>query len=164
MVYFPADGDLSLDGDPLTLLGSLVDRSTGKEKAMRSTHIRLLVDDYAGMLGFYSKVMGFPVRLEAPPDDPDYAEFETEPAVLSIYLRGLMNDAVGGGVMSGAGDASVLIFAVDDVDEEVRRLTDLGVEMVSEPQDQEAWGLRVAHLRDPEENLIELNKPLEISG
>jgi predicted enzyme related to lactoylglutathione lyase len=57
-----------------------------------------------------------------------------------------------------------LIFAVDDVDEEVRRLTDLGVKMVSEPQDQEAWGLRVAHLRDPEENLIELNKPLEISG
>jgi predicted enzyme related to lactoylglutathione lyase len=116
------------------------------------------------MLRFYSEVMGFPIRLQAPQDDPDYAEFETEPAVLSIYVRGLMNDAVGGGVMSAAGDASVLIFAVDNVDEEVRRLTEMGVEMVSKPQDQEAWGLRVAHLRDPEGNLIELNKPLEISG
>jgi lactoylglutathione lyase len=131
---------------------------------MRPTHIRLLVDDYAGMLRFYSEVMGFPVRLEAPPDDPDYAEFETEPAVLSIYQRGLMNDAVGGGVMSAAGDASVLIFAVENVDEEVRRLTDLGIEMVSGPKEQEAWGLRVAHLRDPEGNLIELNQPLEIPG
>jgi lactoylglutathione lyase len=130
---------------------------------MRPTHIRLLVDDYAGMLRFYSEVMGFPVRLEAPPDDPGYAEFETEPAVLSIYQRGLMNDAIGGGVMSAAGDASVLIFAVENMDEEVRRLTDMGVEMVSEPQDQEAWGLRVAHMRDPEGNLIELNKPLQRS-
>ena len=131
---------------------------------MRPTHIRLLVDDYPGMLRFYSEVMGFAVRLEAPPDDPGYAEFESEPAVLSIYKRGLMNDAVGGGVMSAAGDASVLIFAVENVDDEVRRLTGIGVEMITQPHTQEAWVLRVAHLRDPEGNLIELNEPLELPG
>ena len=131
---------------------------------MRPTHIRLLVDDYRGMLRFYSEVMGFAVRLEAPPDDPGYAEFESEPAVLSIYKRGLMNDAVRGGVMSAAGDASVLIFEVESVDDEVRRLTGLGVEMVTQPHNQEAWVLRVAHLRDPEGNLIELNEPLELPG
>jgi lactoylglutathione lyase len=131
---------------------------------MRPTHLRLLVDDYGEMLRFYSDVMGFPVRVEAPPEDPGYAEFETEPAVFSIYKRSLMNDAVGGGVMSAAGDASVLIFAAESVDEEVRRLSDLGVEMVKQPQNQEAWALRVAHLRDPEGNLIELNEPLELPG
>jgi len=129
---------------------------------MRPTHIRLLVDDYAGMLRFYSDVMGFRVRLEAPPDDPGYAEFESEPAVLSIYKRGLMNDALDGGVMAGAGDAVLMAFAVDSVDAEAQRLTSLGVELVTEPHNQDAWVLRVAHLRDPEGNLIELNEPLEL--
>ena len=131
---------------------------------MRPTHIRLLVDDYAGMLRFYSDVMGFRVRLEAPPDDPGYAEFESEPAVLSIYKRGLMNDALDGGVMAGAGDAVLMAFAVDSVDAEAQRLTSLGVELVTEPHNQDAWVLRVAHLRDPEGNLIELNEPLEAPG
>ena len=130
---------------------------------MRVTHIRLLVDDYAGMFRFYSEVMGFPVRLEAPPQNPAYAEFETEPAVLSIYDRGLMNDVLGGGVMAGAGDGSLIAIEVDDVEAEASRLTGLGVEMVTEPHDQEAWVMRVAHLRDPEGNLIELNRPLEMS-
>ena len=131
---------------------------------MRPTHIRLLVDDYAGMLKFYSEVMGFPVRLEAPPDDPGYAEFESELAVLSIYKRGLMNDALDGGVMAGAGDAVLIVLAVDSVDAEVHRLTGLGIEMVTQPHNQEAWVLRVAHLRDPEGNLIELNEPLGLSS
>jgi len=131
---------------------------------VRVTHIRLLVDDYAEMFRFYSEIMGFPVRLEAPPENPDYAEFETEPAVLSIYDRGLMNDVLGGGVMAGAGNASLIAIDVDDVDAEANRLTGLGVEMITDPHDQPAWVLRVAHLRDPEGNLIELNRPLGTSG
>ena len=50
------------------------------------------------------------------------------------------------------------------MDDEVRRLAGLGVEMVTQPHNQEAWVLRVAHLRDPEGNLIELNEPLELPG
>jgi hypothetical protein len=40
-------------------------------------------------------------------------------------------------------------------------LSGRGVQFVTEPHDQEAWVLRVAHLRDPEGNLIEINAPLK---
>jgi lactoylglutathione lyase len=36
-----------------------------------------------------------------------------------------------------------------------------GVHFVTEPADQEAWVLRVAHFRDPDGNLIEINAPLK---
>jgi len=127
---------------------------------MRLTHVRLFVDDYARMLRFYSETMGFRVRQEAPPDDPGYAEFESGPAVVSIYNRDLMEKALGGELKGSGGDPSLMVFEVSGVDDEFRLLADLGVETVTEPHDEAAWVLRVAHLRDPEGNLIEINEPL----
>lgn len=37
-----------------------------------------------------------------------------------------------------------------------------GVEFVTEPHDQDAWYLRVAHLRDPDGNLVELFNNLRV--
>ena len=127
---------------------------------MRLTHVRLFVDDYAQMLRFYSETMGFRARLEAPPEDPGYAEFESGPAVVSIYKRDLMHTVMGGGLKGGGGDSSLMVLEVAGVDDEFRRLAGLGVETVTEPHDEVAWVLRVAHLRDPEGNLIEINEPL----
>ena len=127
---------------------------------MRLTHVRLFVDDYTRMLRFYSETMGFRVRQEAPPDDPGYAEFESGPAVVSIYKRGLMESALGGEMKGSGGDPALMVFEVAGVDDEFRRLAGLGVETVTEPHEEAAWVLRVAHLRDPEGNLIEINEPL----
>ena len=35
-----------------------------------------------------------------------------------------------------------------------------GAEFLNEPHDQEAWFIRVVHLKDPDGNLIELNQPI----
>jgi predicted enzyme related to lactoylglutathione lyase len=60
-----------------------------------------------------------------------------------------------------AGDQAVLTFNVADVDATHKQLSAKGVQFVNPPHDQEAWVLRVAHLRDPEGNLIEFNAPLK---
>jgi len=58
-------------------------------------------------------------------------------------------------------DKVALTFEVADVDTAYKALRSKGVEFVTEPHDQDAWVLRVAHLRDPEGNLIEINAPLK---
>ena len=35
-----------------------------------------------------------------------------------------------------------------------------GINFINEPTDMPDWGMRVVHLRDPEENLIEFFTPL----
>ncbi|PXV62650.1 glyoxalase-like protein [Dysgonomonas alginatilytica] len=47
-------------------------------------------------------------------------------------------------------------FEVSDVDEIYKTLSANGVKFINQPTDMPDWGMRVVHLRDPEENLIEL--------
>ena len=56
----------------------------------------------------------------------------------------------------------MLIFAVEDLNAIAERLVDHGIALVSEPSDRPEWGIRAAHLRDPDGNLIELNSPLPV--
>jgi uncharacterized glyoxalase superfamily protein PhnB len=48
--------------------------------------------------------------------------------------------------------------AVDDVDESYQRLVAHGAQSVTQPHEREEWFLQVAHVRDPEGNLLEVNK------
>ena len=54
----------------------------------------------------------------------------------------------------------MLVFEAADLDSTVEALKARGVHFVAELQDRPDWGIRTAHLRDPEGNLIELNSPL----
>ena len=54
----------------------------------------------------------------------------------------------------------MLILEVEDVDREVARLRPHAVDVVGEPRDEPSWGLRVAYVRDPDGNLLELMQPL----
>jgi catechol 2,3-dioxygenase-like lactoylglutathione lyase family enzyme len=58
-------------------------------------------------------------------------------------------------------DRSALIFAVDSVDRVCDELRDKGVSLETEPQDRPVWGVRTAHFRDPDGNLIEINTELQ---
>ena len=49
---------------------------------------------------------------------------------------------------------------VDSVNETYNLLQNKGVKFLTEPKDMTAWGIRVAHFRDPENNLIELYSEL----
>ncbi len=51
-------------------------------------------------------------------------------------------------------------FEVENVDETYKALLAKDVAFINEPTDMPGWGMRVVHLRDPEENLIELFTPL----
>lgn len=120
------------------------------------THIRLLVDDLARMTAFYRDRMGYKTVVDVP---NTYVEFDTGAARLALYPTALMSGVMGTTV-GARGDDVVLGLQVGDVDAEARRLSMLGVTLVRPPQDQPAWLLRVAHLRDPEGHLIELWAPL----
>ena len=54
-----------------------------------------------------------------------------------------------------AGDRIALWFYVDDVDAAFRRWMQAGGDLVQEPQDM-PWGERVAQVRDPDGNLVNL--------
>ena len=122
---------------------------------MRLTHVRLLVEDFAGCFRFYRDVLG----LEATFGDADggYADFRAGDVELAIFARSGMDGVV---PLRDPGDAAIVILRVDDVDAEADRLRNQGVRFASLPHDQPDWGIRVAHLRDPDGNLIELYRPL----
>jgi lactoylglutathione lyase len=56
-----------------------------------------------------------------------------------------------------AGDSTLLVLEIDDVDASV---AELGPHLAQAPIDQPEWGGRVAYLRDPSGNLIELFQTL----
>lgn len=127
---------------------------------MRLTHVRLLVQDFAGCLAFYRDVLGLEATLDT--GDEIYAEIDAGQAIIGLYRDELMAGVLGAEAPTGPSgeDATVLCFQVDDVDLAYRNLVAKGAAAVKEPHDQEAWYLRVAHIRDPDGNLIELNQPL----
>jgi lactoylglutathione lyase len=123
-------------------------------------NVRLLVDDYDEALAFYRDVVGFSVKLEAGPDEaPVYAELDAGGGVISIYKRHLMKE-VAGVSLRPPGDGAVIVLSTDEVDASYARLVGGGAVSVTDPHDQPVWLVRVAHVRDPAGNLIELSRPM----
>ena len=121
------------------------------------THTRLLVSIYAECFRFYRDVLGFDVTWGDV--DSGYADFDSGETTLALFDQEAMVSVVGG--TGGCDETRVaLIFAVGSVDETYERLRD-DVEFVTEPHDRPAWGIRVAHCRDPAGNVIEVNRELE---
>jgi len=52
-------------------------------------------------------------------------------------------------------------FEVENVDDTYQAFLTKGIEFINQPTDMSDWGMRVVHLRDPEENLIEFFTPLK---
>lgn len=126
---------------------------------MKLTHVRLLTDDMEAMVRFYRDVLGLEVTLDA--GDGVYCELRTPGATLALFRRDLMGQMIGSELpASGRSDAAALTFEVDDVDATADALRERGARLAAEPRDYEVAFLRVAHLRDPDGNLIEINAPL----
>ncbi len=128
---------------------------------MRLTHVRLLVADYPACFRFYRDVMGFPVAWGD--ENGPYADFQAGDAMLALYDRRLMAQAVGTDdlpLTADAMDRCALIIAVDNVDEACDELRRKGVAFQTEPQDRPTWGIRTAHFRDPNGNLLEIHTEL----
>jgi catechol 2,3-dioxygenase-like lactoylglutathione lyase family enzyme len=116
---------------------------------MQLTHVRLLVDDFGAAYRFYTDVLG----LEPTVGDETgpYASFGTGEAALSIFERELQQETVD---LDAAGDGALAILEVEDVDDIAERLG------VGAAVDRPDWGSRVAYVRDPSGNLLELATPI----
>jgi catechol 2,3-dioxygenase-like lactoylglutathione lyase family enzyme len=128
---------------------------------IRLTHVRLLVSDFKACFRFYRDVMGFAVDWGD--EDTAYAAFNAGDAMLALYRRGLMAEAVGNEdkpFHAESQDTAAVIFLVDAVDATFALLESKGVNFVTEPEDRPSWGVRTAHFRDPDGNLLEINQGL----
>lgn len=131
----------------------------------RSFHVRLIVADFGGCFRFYRDVLGLPVTWgeEADGSAAGYASFATPEGSLSINDQAIFAPVVGFATRERGEtvkDRAALIFEVESVDAEAERLRALGVALETEPTTYPGFGIRAAHLRDPDGNLIEINELL----
>jgi catechol 2,3-dioxygenase-like lactoylglutathione lyase family enzyme len=115
---------------------------------VRFSQVRLLVDDPAAAFRFYRDELGLGVAF-GNEGDP-YASFDTGTGTVALFVRDGQAEAV---ELRAAGDSTLLVLEVDEVDADVARL---GARVVACPVDRPEWGGRVAYVRDPSGNLIEL--------
>jgi lactoylglutathione lyase len=136
---------------------------TAPDEEFRATHnVRLLVSDVDACFLFYRDALGLPV-LEDPEGGP-YGALKAGPDVaIGLFRREFMTAAISSGseVLSASREDRVaLILEVDDIDEVFARVARAGSAVVQPPTDRPEWGLRTAHVRDPDGNLIELMTPI----
>jgi catechol 2,3-dioxygenase-like lactoylglutathione lyase family enzyme len=117
----------------------------------------VMVDDQDKALDFYTKVLGFVTKNDMPmgeyrwltvvsPDLPDGSELLLEPdahPAAKAFKSALVADGI-----------PIVLFFVDDVDAEHKRLVDLGVTFTQDPADM--GPVRAAILDDTCGNLIQL--------
>ncbi|MDR1755385.1 MAG: VOC family protein [Culturomica sp.] len=130
---------------------------------MKFNNVRLLVRDYRKCFEFYTQKLGFEPLWDI---ENCYGAFKVAVGIegLAIFLSDYMAPVVGNADRQqpvGGREKSMISFEVENVDETWRELQAKGVSFINEPTDMPGWGIRVVHLRDPEENLIELYTPLQ---
>jgi len=128
---------------------------------MELSQVRLLVTDFGVMFRFYRDVLGF-----TPQQDDERGPYgKLSPpagsAAIALQTRAHFRETVPA-VGNGAPDNAVLALKVDDLDATIAGLHAHGVQLLAEPSTQ--WGrLKVAYLRDPERNLLELQEWLTLA-
>ena len=126
---------------------------------------RLYVDDYDSCLSFYRDILGLEVAMISQVDR--YVELATGETKLTIMCRGKIKEYFGSGTAVTFGkqdDAIALSFSVQNVDEACKYLESKKVEIVSAPWNFADWGVKLALVRDPEGNLVELVEAAEMVG
>ncbi|MEH1789818.1 VOC family protein [Nostoc sp.] len=130
---------------------------------LQLTHLRLLVSNYKDSFLFYRDLLKFDVDWGD--EDSGYAEFNTGYLKLGLFKKELMAEVVPRIEQPSYvanRDKTVLIFAVDNVDEVYEQVKAQNAIVVTQPQDRSDWGIRTAHFRDPDGNLIEIYNNLGI--
>jgi len=129
---------------------------------MHLDYVRLLVTEFDACFHFYRDVMGFKVTWGEEGDR--YGSFSLgEGSALALFQRQAMAETLGTTnlpVETECQDRMVLVFGVEDLTATVKKLKERGARFVTKPKDHPEWGIRTAHIRDPDGNLIEINSPM----
>ena len=122
---------------------------------MKLNNIRLLVNDFQKSFEFYNDTL----ELECTwgNKNSQYASFDIGiKSGLAIFKSKLMTEAIGATREDHCPtDKFAIVIEVDNVDLTYEKLKNK-IEFISTPNDMSAWGIRVAHFRDVENNLIEI--------
>lgn len=128
---------------------------------INETTIRILVrKDYGRCFDFYTEKMGLvavwgdrngPYTSFAISSDdvPCFAIFNSD--AMPLFKGYQQPNAI------TQPDTVVAVIPTYDLDGDYRRLKEVGVEFLGEPQYVEEWGMRCTYFRDTEGNLFELN-------
>ena len=112
----------------------------------------LVTNDLDRLLGFYTGLLGAIENLRFPDDGPTFYVGLT----LGDSELGISTDA---GVQPGSPGRMLLSIEVPDVDTLLGRVESLGGTATSGANDM-PWGQRVAHITDPDGNVVNLTQSL----
>jgi lactoylglutathione lyase len=121
---------------------------------VKLSQVRLLVDDYVRCFSFYRDVLGFEVTFGDPASG--YATLAGDSGTIALFDRAEQAEVI---ELRPPGDGALLALEVDDVDAFCERHDDF---MLGPPRDRTDWGIRVAYLRDPDGNLLEVHHPIRM--
>ncbi|MFI9646204.1 VOC family protein [Streptomyces sp. NPDC052040] len=130
---------------------------------MELAQVRLLVSDFAACYRFYADVLGLRPQSEA--EQGPYEKFSPAAGSAGIALqdREAMARTLGELGDEALGHRSLVVLRVDDLDAYCERITARGAVLLHGPAPL-TERLRVAHLKDPEGNLVELQEWLLLDG
>ncbi len=112
---------------------------------MKIGEVSLLTNDVVRLADFYKALL----NIENNSTDEVHQTIISEETMLTIY-----ND---GTVKSNHNINMCLAFTIEDIDSEYKKLKELGVEMITEPQKQ-PWGTYNMSFYDPDRNIIFLRQ------
>ncbi|MBR8641608.1 VOC family protein [Streptomyces tuirus] len=130
---------------------------------MELAQVRLLVNDFAACYRFYGEVLG--LKPQSGAAGGPYEKFS--PAVGSAGIA-LQDRAMMAGVLDELGDSasghrSLVVLRVDALNAYCEEITLRGAQILHGPAPM-TDRMRVAHLKDPEGNLVELQEWLLLRG
>jgi lactoylglutathione lyase len=124
---------------------------------MELTQVRLLVSDFPAVYRFYRDALGLTPQFES--EAGPYAKLSPDSghAAIALQDRAMMADLLDPLAEQPKGHRALVVLRVDDLAATHAELTSRGVEFVRGPAPM-GDRLRVAHLEDPEGNLVELQE------
>ncbi|TGA94421.1 VOC family protein [Streptomyces sp. MZ04] len=130
---------------------------------MELAQVRLLVSDFSACYHFYAEVLG--LKPQSGAVDGPYEKFSpaTGSAGIALQDRSMMAQLLGELEEPATGHRSLVVLRVDDLDAYCGRIVERGGVITQGPAPM-TDRMRVAHLKDPEGNLVELQQWLLLRG
>lgn len=124
---------------------------------MELAQVRLLVSDFAACYRFYAEVLGLKPQSGATGGPYERFSPHTGSAGIALQDRSMMAEVLDELGDTVTGHRSLVVLRVDDLDAYCEEITERGAVLVQGPAPM-TERMRVAHLKDPEGNLVELQE------